>query len=196
MIQKGPLKSILSSHYSSPANRPLWRVPLNNAHSWFAGCVLVLGDEAHRENTTEGKHDRGLLMGRTGRGVCLVYSWQRPCRCHLLSPRRGNWSGLMGKYAQGEDGSPEKFEQSAVIDLWQLSGERKDEGDEESFSTEVQWSSYRKENKNAGWTSGENVVVWLPLQQGLPTWTLILGVTKRRFNVSKMPNVRTPKLFS
>lgn len=144
MIQKGPLKSILSSHYSSPANRPLWRVPLNNAHSWFAGCVLVLGDEAHRENTTEGKHDRGLLMGRTGRGVCLVYSWQRPCRCHLLSPRRGNWSGLMGKYAQGEDGSPEKFEQSAVIDLWQLSGERKDEGDEESFSTEVQWSSYRK----------------------------------------------------
>lgn len=44
----------------------------------------------------------------------------------------------MGKCAQGEDGSPEKFEQSAVIDLWQLSGERKDEGDEESFSTEVQ----------------------------------------------------------
>lgn len=26
-----------------------------------------------------------------------------------------------------------------------------------------------KENKNVGWTSGENAVVWLPLQQGLPS---------------------------
>jgi len=54
-----------------------------------------------------------------------------------------------------------------------------------------------EENKNAGWPSGEKLVVYLTEQWCVAYLSLHSWVIKGRFSAyNEMPNVRTPKLFS